>query len=80
MADDKFEERMIKSNRNRRLEGAKLALEGLKQDVEYSLIALAKGNSPNIDLMNGAIKAHTALDELRGIDEILSIFKETRGI
>jgi hypothetical protein len=79
MAADKFEERMITSNRDRRLVAARTALEGLQRDVEYALLALGKGDNPNIDLHAGAIKAETALSELSAIDEIVVIFKETRG-
>lgn len=80
MAADKFEERMIKSNRDRRLEGARHALEGLKRDVDYALLALGKGDNPNIDLHSGAVEAEQALSELSAIDEILVIFKETREV
>lgn len=79
MSDDKFEERMIKSNRDRRLVGARMALESLRSSVEDSLRALDRGVDPNVDLFTYAIRASTALSELRGVDEIVKIFEETRG-
>ena len=78
--DDKFEERMIKSNRDRRREGAKMALKRLQSGVEDALKAMDRGLDPNIDLIHYAAIAQQHLAELRGIDEIVEIFKETRGV
>lgn len=73
--DKQFLDRQVKSARDRRIAGARMALTNLQRNVEASLKALDKGDKPNIDITVAAIRAQQALVELEAIDEIVALYE-----
>lgn len=76
---DAFHERQYKSQRDRYLAAAKMALESLRNETNWALKQMDSGDVPNSNLEDAAHRFGQAISQVIAIDELKAVFDTTDG-